>query len=313
MRALNVPAPGERPQVSELPAPVVIDGHVLIKVKAAGLNALDRGVAAGLLAGLMPHEYPLVIGRDAAGVVEEVGAGVDDIAVGDEVFGHLTVVPPIHAGTVAEYAVLPADSVAAKPVALDFVAAAAIPIAGAAAVGAVDAIDPGPGEVVLVNGASGGVGSYAVQLLADRGATVIATGLPGDAARLIGLGATEVVDHTAGSVVDRVRAAYPDGVDALLEVSVYPSDPSILAAVRKGGKVASTTNSADEDTLAAAGLTGTNIIAQPVRAVIGAIAERAAAGLLKIDVETVLPLDEATDGLEMFTSGHVAGKIVIEV
>jgi hypothetical protein len=131
MRALNVPAAGRQPEVSELSTPEVTDGTVLIKVKAAGLNAIDNGIAAGMLAGTMPHEYPVVIGRDAAGVVAAVGAGGDHVNIGDEVLGHVLLAPPIQAGTLAEYALLPAAAVVAKPAELDFVTAAAIPLAGA--------------------------------------------------------------------------------------------------------------------------------------------------------------------------------------
>ena len=108
MRAVHVPAAGEQPQLGELPQPTVTEGTVLIRVKAAGLNPIDNAIAAGMFAGNLPHEYPLVLGRDAAGVVEAVGAGVDHVAVGDEVIGHVLLAPPISAGTLAEYAVLPA-------------------------------------------------------------------------------------------------------------------------------------------------------------------------------------------------------------
>ena len=83
MRALNVPAAGQPARLSEVPTPEVTDGHVLVRVKAAGLNPIDNGIAAGMLAGMMPHEYPVVIGRDAAGVVEAVGAGVEHVRPGD--------------------------------------------------------------------------------------------------------------------------------------------------------------------------------------------------------------------------------------
>jgi NADPH:quinone reductase-like Zn-dependent oxidoreductase len=133
----------------------------VIRVKAAGLNPIDNSIAAGTLAQMLPHEY--VLGRDAAGVVAAVGAGVDHVKVGDELVGHVLAAPPIQAGTLADYALLPAAAVTRKPAELDFVTAAALPLAGAAAAQAVEAVDPQPGQTVLVNGASGGVGSYALQ------------------------------------------------------------------------------------------------------------------------------------------------------
>ncbi|MDW6065999.1 NADP-dependent oxidoreductase [Streptomyces sp. FXJ1.4098] len=252
MRALHVPAAGRQPVLAELPTPAVPDGHVLIKVVAAGLNAVDNTIAAGMMAEMAPHEYPLVLGRDAAGIVQQVGTGVDHVAPGDAVFGHVLFTPPVQAGTLAEYAVLPAASVCARPANLDFVTAAAIPLAGAAAVAAVDAVAPRPGQAALVNGATGGVGSYAIQLLAARGATVVATGTPADTDRLTKLGATTVVDFTTGSVTEQVRAAHPHGVDALVNLAGNTTDDVPLAAVRKDGKVATTTTAPDADALAAA-------------------------------------------------------------
>ncbi|HTE72019.1 MAG TPA: NADP-dependent oxidoreductase [Actinomycetes bacterium] len=313
MRALHVPAAGEPPQLSDLPKPEPTEGTVLIKVKAAGLNPFDNSVASGMLSQMVPHEYPVVLGRDAAGVVEAVGPGVEHVAVGDEVIGHVLFAPPIHAGTLAEYAVVPAEAVFAKPADLDFVTAAALPVAGAAAVAAVEAIDPQPGQTVLINGASGGVGSFAIQLVAARGATVVATGTATDTDRLTDLGATTVVDFTAGPVARQVLDVHPDGVDALIDLVNYSPDGLPLDAVRKGGTVASTMNAADEAALNAAGLTGTNLMANPIQDVLAPLANQAADGTLRVEVATVLPLDQATDGLATLASGHAEGKIVITV
>jgi NADPH:quinone reductase-like Zn-dependent oxidoreductase len=313
MRALHVPAAGEQPQLSELPTPVVADGQVLIKVRAAGLNAVDNAIAAGMMAGMIPHEYPLVLGRDAAGVVEAVGAGVDHVAVGDEVVGHVLLAPPVKAGTLAEYAVLPAAAVVPKPAGLDFVTAAAVPLAGAAATAVVDGVDAQSGQTVLVSGATGGVGSYAVQLLAARGVTVVATGTPADAGRLAALGATTVVDYTKGSVAEQVLAVHPDGVDALIELAAFTPGDSALDAVRKGGKVSATTPAADEEALAGAGLTGGTIMAGPGREVVGPLVESAAAGSLRVDVTTVLPLERAAEGLATIAAGEARGKIVVTI
>jgi NADPH:quinone reductase-like Zn-dependent oxidoreductase len=311
MRALHVPAAGAQPELGDLPTPTVTDGTVLIRVKAAGLNPFDNGIAAGMMAQMLPHEYPVVLGRDAAGVVEAVGSGVDDIKVGDEVLGHVLAAPPIQAGTLAEYALLPAAAVPRKPAELDFVTAAALPLAGAAAAQAVEAVDPQPGQTVLVNGASGGVGSYAIQLLAARGATVLATGTSNDTDRLRGLGATTVIDHTAGPVADQVRAAYPDGVDALINLAGFTPADVPAAAVRQGGKIATTTATPAEETLAAADLTSSFIMAGPHREIVAPLADQAAAGDLKVNIATVLPLERATDGLGTLASGQAKGKIVV--
>ena len=313
MRAVHVPEAGKQPVLAELPIPTVNDGTVLVRVRAAGLNAVDNAIAAGMMAEMLAHEYPLVLGRDAAGVVEAVGGGVDHVVVGDEVLGHVLLTPPVQAGTLAEFALLPTAAVTRKPAGLDFVAAAALPLAGAAAVAAVDAVAPQQGQVVLVNGAAGGVGSYAVQLLAARGVTVVATGTDEDADRLRSLGAHEVVDHTAGPVDKQVRAAHPDGVDALVNLAGFTAADVPLDAVRAGGKVATTTGAPDADALSAAGLTGSAVMAGPVREVVAPLAEQAAAGTLRVDVHTVLPLEQATEGLTTLATGLARGKIVVTI
>ncbi len=313
MRALHVPAAGAPIELGELPTPTASEGTVLVRVKAAGLNAIDNGIASGMMAGMLPHEYPLVLGRDAAGVVEAVGAGVEGIDVGDEVLGHVLLAPPIQAGTLAEYAVVPAASVVPKPAGLDFTTAAAIPLAGAAAAQAVEAVEPQSGQTVLVNGADGGVGSYAVQLLAALGVTVIATGKPESADRLRSLGASTVVDYKTVNVVEAVRAAHPDGVDALVNVGGLDPTAVPVGAVRNGGKLASTTAVPDDDTLAAAGVTATQIMARPTRDVVEPLVEQAAAGTLRIDVAQVLPFDQAASGLATLAAGKANGKLVVQV
>ena len=314
MRALHVPTAGAQPQLGELPTPSASEGTVLVRVKAAGLNPVDNGIASGMMSEMIPHEYPLVLGRDAAGVVEAVGEGVEGISQGDQVFGHVLPAPPIQAGTLAEYVVLPAAAVAPKPQGLDFVSAAAIPLSGAAAAQSIDAIDPQAGQTVLVNGAGGGVGSFALQLLAARGLTVIATATPDSAQRLRELGATTIIDRTAGSVVDQVRAAHPDGVDALINLAPgYNPQEVPIGAVRRGGKMASTSAMPDEETLATAGVTGSQVMATAVREVVAPLAEQAAAGKLKVTVDSVVPLEQAAEALGTIAAGKANGKIVVDL
>ena len=313
MRAFHVPAPGQPPRLGGLPVPEIAEGTVLVRVWAAGLNQIDNLIAAGMLAGLLPHEYPLVLGRDAAGVVEAVGAGVDHVHVGDEVLGHILLAALLRHGTLAEYAPLPAAAVVLKPSGLDFIRAAALPLAAVAALAAVDAVAPHPGQVVLVNGAGGGVGSFALQLLSARGATVVATGSATSRDRLVALGARTVVDYTVGSVVEQVRAAFPAGVDALVNLAGYSAAEVPLGAVRTGGTVATTTEAPDDQALATAGLVGGAVNGRPLRETLSPLAEQAAAGHLKVHVATVLPLDRAADGLAIIAAGQAHGKIVVTV
>ena len=208
---------------------------------------------------------------------------------------------------------LPAATVVKKPAGLDDVTAAAIPLAGAAAAQCVEAVAPQSGQTVLVNGADGGVGSFAVQLLAARGVTVLATGTPGSADRLRELGASTVIDWTAGSVVEQVRQSHPDGVDALVNLAGFDASQVPTGAVRTGGAVASTTALPDEQTLTAQGLTGQMIMARPLTDVVGPLAEQAANGTLKVSVASVVPLDQAADALGTLAAGKANGKIVVRV
>jgi len=313
MRALHVPTAGAQPVLGDIPVPEVGDGTVLIRVRAAGLNPIDNLLAAGAMSHMIPHQYPLVVGRDAAGIVEAVGGGVDHVQIGDHVYGHVLLAPPIQAGTVAEFAVLPAATVNRLPEGVDFTTAAAIPLAAAAASTAVDVLgdSAAAGSVVLVNGASGGVGSYVVQLLAAKAVEVVATGRAADVDRLRQLGATTVLDHTAGSTVDQVRSSYPDGVDALVNLAGTTPDQIPLGAVKAGGVVSFTTMGPDDNALAAAGLTGFKVMARATREITGPIAARIADGSLRVSVAEVLDLDHAIDGLATLGAGRATGKIVV--
>src|SRR5215216_53117 len=158
----------------DLPTPEIETGEVLIRVRAAGVNPFDWKVADGALEDQMKHRFPLILGFDAAGVIEGVGADVTRLAEGDEVYGYLFK-PVIGDGTYAEYVGAPEPIVAKKPVTVGFAEAAALPTPGLTAIDLVDAVDVREGETILIVGATGGVGSYAIQLAARRGARVIAT------------------------------------------------------------------------------------------------------------------------------------------
>jgi NADPH:quinone reductase-like Zn-dependent oxidoreductase len=314
MRAVTLNGFGEPLSQSELAVPEPGPGQVRVRVKAAGLNPFDNAVANGMMQGMVEYAFPVVIGRDAAGIVDAVGEGVTEVTIGDDVFGHVLLGSPLHDGTLAEYALLPARAVTAKPEQVDFVSAAALPLSGTAAHAAVEAVAPREGATVLIVGATGGVGSYAIQLAAARGATVIATGLPEDAQRLRGLGATHVVDYRQ-PLAEQVRSAAPDGVDGLIDLVNREPDGlnQVATLVRDGGRVATTMGAADPEKLATRNITAANVMAAPVRDVLKQLGEQVASGALRVDVEQVLPLQNATQGLETLAAGTARGKIVVKV
>lgn len=307
MKAVTLDSAGAIPALREdLPAPEPGPGEALVRVRASSVNPVDRAIADGVLAdlGIAEHVYPITLGRDVAGVVERVGEGVETVSVGDEVFGMLLGWDPtVHNGTWAELVAVPAANLAPKPVAIDFAAAGVAPVAAIAANVAVEAMEISSGDTVLIVGASGGVGSLAVQLAAAAGATVIAPGLPEDEDYLRELGAHEVPSRE-GDLAAAVREIAPDGVQAILDcVSYAPGTYDELLAA--GGQLASTNNAAGE------GQGRTNVMAGP--RLIGKVAEQLAKGSLRIPIHKSYELDAAPSGLQALSNEHTQGKLAIRV
>jgi NADPH:quinone reductase-like Zn-dependent oxidoreductase len=314
MKAYALDTADKPASVMHLPKPEIGDEGVLVAVKAASLNGFDVYQANGYLLSMMPHAMPTVVGRDFAGVVEAVGSKVTEFAAGDEVFGFIPAVPPLKSGSLAEYVAGGPELVLAhKPAHLDFNEAAALPLVGAAALDLLDAIDAKAGDVVLIIGATGGVGSLAVQIAAHRGVVVIATARPEEEAYVRGLGASEIVDYSTGSIADAVRKSHPDGVDALIDV-VNRGDAiaAVTPLVRSGGHVASLMGAAAAETLAADGLTGHNIMASPTRDKLHELADLAGAGHLRVPIQGIYTIDRTGEALAAFQAG-TRGKLVVSM
>ena len=255
MRALGLASFDVPPAMMDVPEPVAGPGEVLVRVHAASVNAYDLGVAGGFMKDYLPYEFPAVIGNDVAGTIEALGEGVDGFSVGDRVFGTMGSKPAIHDGAFAEFANPRADAVANTPEALSDQDAGSLGVAGTTALSAVEAVGPGEGSRVLVVGATGGVGSFAIQLAALRDAHVIASVRPGDEGFVSDLGASETVDYT-GDVVASIRERYPDGIDAVIDA--VNRDPGVFAAlaalVRAGGRATSVVGGAGASTEIGRGL-----------------------------------------------------------
>src|SRR3954454_16145861 len=196
MRAITLDGADTAPALREdLPAPTPAENEVLVRVHASSVNPVDNGIAAGMLAGMgVEHQYPVTLGRDYAGVVEQAGAGVSSYGPGDQVYGFvLHANPAVHDGAWSELITVTEElSIAPAPDGVDLAVAGAAPLAGITAVTAVDALDLSEGDVLLVAGATGGVGSLAIQLDARAGARILAPALPEDERFLRELGVSEM-------------------------------------------------------------------------------------------------------------------------
>jgi NADPH:quinone reductase-like Zn-dependent oxidoreductase len=310
MRAFTVSEFGQPGSVQEQPVPQPDEGQILVRVRAAGVNAADVMVRAGYLKDYMEHRFPLIPGRDFAGTVEAVGPGVSDFAPGDEVFG--TADKPYQGeGSYAEYATAFAQNVARRPEGVAVEQAAALPVAGGTALAALEALEASSGDTVAVIGAAGGVGGFVTAIGAARGLRVVAVTKGANAEYVRGLGAADVVDYTAGDIASQLRQQYPDGLAGIVDLyNDAQGAASLASVVRPGGRVVSTIAMGLDQALAGQPVTGhlvQAIVDRPAE-----LAELAAAGTLGADVE-VLPLDQAADALDRQMSKQVRGKQVLAV
>jgi NADPH:quinone reductase len=310
VRAIALKDPLSGPRLCELPIPEPKAAEILVNVRASSVNAIDRAIATGGLLASIEHEFPVVLGHDFAGVVDRIGSDTTRFSEGDEVFGFVTR-PRLDAGsgTWADYIVVPEDRfVARKPATLGFVQSGALPLAGVAALMAVDAVDLQPGDTILVVGATGGVGGHAVELAAAQGATVIATATARDAARLIQLGARETIDHAAGDIAAEVRARVPC-LNALIDtMSDAEHFGSLAALLEPGGHAATTLGVAGA--AQAADVQTTNVLASPEPELLTRLARCADNGRLRLTIENIFPLEGAEEALEAFAGGP-HGKITL--
>jgi NADPH:quinone reductase-like Zn-dependent oxidoreductase len=307
MKAITLDAPGTPPALRDLPAPEPAADEVLVRVHASSANPVDNAIAAGMLTGMLEHEFPVVLGRDYAGVVEAVGAAVTRYARGDDVFGFVPHAnPAVHDGSWAELITLPEDtSVARRPGGVDLAAAGAAPLAAITAITAIDALQLSAGDVVLVAGATGGVGSFAVQLAVEAGATVIAPALPEDEEYLRGLGVSELVDRD-GDVAAAVRERHPGGADALLDLVSY-APGAYDAALKPGARVASSNGAAGD------GPGRTNVMAVATTENLDRIGALLDGGILRVHVQATYELERAPEALQALAGTHTRGKIAIRV
>lgn len=309
MRALAIERRDAAPAVVDVADPSPRDGEVSIRVEAASVNGFDLSIAAGRIWDSMPADFPVVLGRDYAGSIAAVGEGVDGFAVGQPVAGIVTG-PRLGPGSIGDYYVAPAAKVTARPDAVSAVDAAAVGLAGVTAATAMDALAVGGDDTLLISGATGGVGSFAVQLAVAAGARVVATAAPGEASEFVAsLGARDVVDF-AGDMAAAVRAVAPGGVTAVLHAA---GDAAALGELlAPGGRLVSLLGATSEQ-VGRDDVTVTPIQSKYTPERMGRLLDAVAAGRLMVAVGKMFPLAEALDALEWFKDPRHLGKVVVTI
>ncbi|HEY1167247.1 MAG TPA: NADP-dependent oxidoreductase [Chitinophaga sp.] len=315
MKAVAISAFRDTPAIMDLPKPQPRPGTLLIRVSAAGMNPFDWKMIDGILDGHMPHQFPMIIGVDGAGVVDAVGEGVTRFKPGDKIFGQF-IHSPIGEGSYAEYAIVPEKAaISHAPSSIPLETAAAVPTSGMTAQQLLEHAGLQKGQTLLIVGATGGVGSYAVQMAAAAGLNVIATaGSTAAAARIQALGATAVIDYKKAAIAEQVKAAYPNGIDGLIDLMSNKEDFNAhIALVKEGGPAFTTAFVADDDALKARHLKGGNFETKSTPASLDKLTALIDTGKLKVPVETIISLEEVPAALAQSRQGRGKGKTVIKI
>ncbi|GAB3603330.1 NADP-dependent oxidoreductase [Microbacterium aureliae] len=295
----------DRFELTEIDPPHIGPDTMLVRVVAAGINPVDYKVREGYLQGLIDTHLPAVPGWDVAGVVEKPGLDTPEFEAGDEVLAYARA-DVVRNGTLAEYVAVPVRTAARKPAGLSFEDAAAIPLTGLTALQSVERSGLTRGETVLIHGAAGGVGSFAVQLAVRAGARVVGTASPGNHDYLRSLGA-EPVAYGEG-LADAARALAPEGFDVVLDFAGGDSLDSTPALLRSGGRLVSIA-----DPRARTEYGGQYVWVRPDAGQLAHLAELAAAGDLRVERSGTYPLERAVEAYRALEQGHTRGKIVVRV
>ena len=286
--------------VLDVPRPVPGPGQVLVQVKAAGINPGEGKIRDGLMAERFPSTFPSGQGSDLAGIVAEIGPGVTGWAAGDEVIGYTD-----NRASQAEFVVVEAGNLTAKPAGVPWPAAGALFVVGTTAYAAVRAVAPAKGDVVVVSGAAGGVGSIAVQLARRAGATAIGLASPMHDEWLAAHGVIPV--SYGDGVADRIRQA-ASTVDAFIDTV---GGGYVRLALDLGVAPGRIDTIADYAAIAQYGVKGDGNAAGASAAVLAELAGLVAAGQLEVPIAATFPLAEVRDAYRLLAQGHVQGKIVL--
>ncbi len=308
MKAIRVHEYGgpEVLKYDDAPRPAPAAGEVLIRVHATSVNPVDVAIRQGYFKERMKYNLPMIPGWDVSGVVESAGSGATRLKPGDEVYSRPDLARD---GAYAEYIVVRESEVALKPKSIDHTHAAAIPLTALTAWQALfDAGHLSPGQSVLIHGAAGGVGHFAVQFAHVKGARVIATASKRNHEFLRSLGADEVIDYSTTKFEDVVH-----DVDVVLDTITGETQDRSWQVIKKGGIYVSILQPPNQEKAAAHGVRSAHVFVQPNVAELDEIARLVDSGKVKPHIERVFPLKDARAAQELVATHHTRGKVVLAV
>src|SRR6476646_2017688 len=311
MKAIRIHSYGgpEVLQYEDAPRPQPQASEVLIRVHAAGVNPIDWKVREVHMKDFWPHKFPLILGWDLSGVVEEVGPGpaaAGRFKIGDEVYG---LPDPIRNGAYADYIVVRESQLALKPNSLRHICAAAVPLAALTAWQSLfDTAQLQLGQRVLIHAGSGGVGHFAAQLAKWKGAYVFATASTKNQDLLRKLGVDEPIDYTQQRFEDIARK-----IDVVLDTLGDETQERSWSVLKKGGNLVSLVQPPSEEKAKELGVRAAFVAGHPSGAQLAEIAKMIDSGKLAPIIDRILPLCEARRAHELSQSGHTHGKIALRV
>jgi NADPH:quinone reductase-like Zn-dependent oxidoreductase len=290
----------------DAPTPAIGSGDVLIRVRAAGITPTEFTWNSTFTNADRSDRLPAIPAFEASGTVEKTAPGESNLSLGDEAYGLLNF---WRDGAAAEYVAARSSDMAPKPRSLDFVQAAAVPLSGLTAWQALfDHARVSQGDRVLVHGAGGGVGSFAVQLAKWKGSRVIATCSKANADLAIELGASEVIDYTKARFDDMVQE-----VDAVLDTVGGDTLDRSWKVLRRGGTLVTIVGDAPEDKAATFGVRGVSMLVEPNRAQLVEMSSLIDSGKVRPIINEVFPLPQAKEAYQKGLAGHGRGKLVLKI
>jgi NADPH:quinone reductase-like Zn-dependent oxidoreductase len=308
MKAVRIKRYGneEVVELAEVERPLPGENQLLVKVRAAAVNPVDWKIRDGL-GEMFGLKLPLILGCEVAGTVEAIGSqgstDVSDFVAGDEVYGYLGA----YSGGYAEYVAAPASEFVRKPKQIDFDTAASVPVAALTAwQGIFDQGELASGQRILITGASGAVGSMAVQLAKSKGAYVIGTGSGRNEEFVREHGADEFIDYAKAKFEDKVS-----GADVVFDTVGGDTQERAFRTLKRGGILVSTVNPPSAEKAKEFGVTVAMVMVTPKPDQLAEINRLLESEKLKVRVATVLPLAEVKQAHQLSASGHADGKIIL--